>query len=121
MVFEVLDELFFFGVVVVQICGQPAEVRKGMHKLVRDRFEVIMLWAVLVLVAGNPNAFLAGFVDAAAAADVWHLNRFDFLYFDRLAKHLDTCKMQPTHIYSTWGRAGEIPVRSSIPYSGLMG
>lgn len=64
-----------------------------MHKLVRDRFKIIVLRAVFVFVPGYPDAFLAGLVYAAAAADVRHFDRFDFLDLDRLAKHLDTCKM----------------------------
>ena len=86
-----------------------------MHKLVRDRLKVIVLRTVFVLVTGNPDAFLGGFVNTAAGPDIRHLDRLNFLDLDRLANHLDACKVQPTHIYSKWGRAGEIPVRSSIP------
>lgn len=93
MVFKILNELFFFGLVVSEVSAEAAQVGKGVHKLVSNRFEVVVVWKVVVLFCGNLDPLLGGFVDPAARSNIWHLDRPDFLYFDRLAKHLDTCKM----------------------------
>lgn len=99
MIFKILYQLLFFGLVIAEVCAEAAQVGKSVHQLVRDGLEVVVVGEVVVLLSGNLDSLLSRLIDPTARADVRHLDRPYLLDLNRLAKHLNARKVQPAHIY----------------------